>query len=295
MDDNLRIWRSFQIGNLFDLVMLDTRHYDRSITDLYWNTHYVHEVSNDAGRSMMGSRQENWFYSSLEASSARGATWRVIGSQTVFSRINESIAYGNVDPLDYDAWDGYQSNRNRTFQTLYNNKIGNNIMISGDSHLNWVSDLVWLDHEKYDPATGAGSLGVEFAGTAVSSPSPAGQNVSIAKSVGISTALVASNQELQWSEAYYRGYFELYISHAQVQAQYFGMPTIVNRNSGEISLANFTILAGANALKRVNGTVAMGGAVENGYVKGGHTLQTNITNATDTGMYFISNDPVEDI
>ncbi len=104
MDDNLRIWRSFSIGTLLDLIMLDTRQYDRSITDLYWNTHYVHQISDDAGRSMMGSRQENWFYSQLKSSAQRAATWRVIGSQTVFSRINESIAYGNVDPLDYDAW-----------------------------------------------------------------------------------------------------------------------------------------------------------------------------------------------
>lgn len=34
MDDGLRIWRDFQMGSLFDLVMLDTRNYDRSITDL---------------------------------------------------------------------------------------------------------------------------------------------------------------------------------------------------------------------------------------------------------------------
>ena len=104
MDDNLRIWRSFSIGTLLDLIMLDTRQYDRSITDLYWNTDYVHQISNDAGRSMMGSRQENWFFSQLKSSAQRAATWRVVGSQTVFSRINESIAYGNVDPLDYDAW-----------------------------------------------------------------------------------------------------------------------------------------------------------------------------------------------
>lgn len=51
MDDNLRIWRSFSFGSLLDLVMLDTRQYDRSITDLYWNTEYVHQISNDAGRS----------------------------------------------------------------------------------------------------------------------------------------------------------------------------------------------------------------------------------------------------
>lgn len=34
MDDGLRIWRSFKMGDLLDLIMLDTRHYDRSITDL---------------------------------------------------------------------------------------------------------------------------------------------------------------------------------------------------------------------------------------------------------------------
>lgn len=34
MDDGLRVWRSFQMGKLLDFVVLDTRNYDRSITDL---------------------------------------------------------------------------------------------------------------------------------------------------------------------------------------------------------------------------------------------------------------------
>lgn len=34
MDDGLRIWRSFKMGKLMDLVMIDTRQYDRSITHL---------------------------------------------------------------------------------------------------------------------------------------------------------------------------------------------------------------------------------------------------------------------
>ncbi|KAL8718576.1 MAG: hypothetical protein Q9225_004306 [Loekoesia sp. 1 TL-2023] len=291
MDDNLRIWRSFSIGSLLDLVMLDTRQYDRSITDLYWNTHYIHQISNDAGRSMMGSRQENWFFNQLINSAQRGATWRVIGSQTVFSRINESISYGNVDPLDYDAWDGYQANRNRTFQTLYQNNIGNNIVVSGDSHANWVSDLVWLDNHPYNPSSGEGSIGVEFAGAAVSSPSPAGRNISIAAANNASRALIAANRELQWSELYYRGYFELHIGHDSVNASYFGMPTVVNRNPNEISLANFTVLNGANALYR--DPVPGGGVVENGALKGGKTVQTNVTNSTATGLYFISHENVE--
>ena len=292
MDDNLRIWRTFSFGSLFDLIMLDTRQYDRSITDLYWNTHYVHQISNDAGRSMMGPRQENWFYSNLINSKA---IWRVIGSQTVFSRLNESVAYGNVDPLDYDAWDGYQANRNRTFQTLYDYNIKNNVMISGDSHANWVSDLVWLDNHPYDPSTGDGSVGVEFAGTAVSSPSPAGQNITLAAANNASSYLIADNRELQWSELYYRGYFELHINSKEIQANYFGLPTIVNRNADEISLANFTVVAGEDRLSRGANGITGGGVVENGALKGGKRIMANETVNTETGKFFISQDPVEDI
>ncbi|KAJ8606207.1 hypothetical protein MRB53_041149 [Persea americana] len=240
MDDNLRIWRSFQIGSLFDLIMLDTRQYDRSITDLYWNTDYIHSLANDAGRTMMGSRQENWFYNQLVDSSQRGARWRVIGSQTVFSRINESVAYGNVDPLDYDAWDGYQANRNRTFNLLSQHDIGNNIVLSGDSHASWVSDLVWAP----------GSLGVEFAGSAVSSPCPYGQNITQKSANNYSDWLEGANAELHWNDLYYRGYFELHLTYEEVTANYFGLPTIVNRNPYEISLANFTVKSGKNALSR---------------------------------------------
>ena len=131
-----------------------------------------------------------------------------------------------------------------------------------------MSDLVWLDHANYDPATGKGSVGVEFAGTAVSSQSPYGQNLSLAQSVNYSTSLIADNQELQWFEVYYRGYFELRVSKQQVDAEYFGLPTTINRNPHEISLANFTVMSDANALKRV------GGAIFNGAVKFDKTVQT---------------------
>lgn len=82
---------------------------------------------------IQGPRQENWFYSTLINSNKRGAAWRIIGSQIVFSRLNQSAAYGEDTPLNYDSWDGYQANKNRTFNTLYQNGIGNNIMLAGDS------------------------------------------------------------------------------------------------------------------------------------------------------------------
>jgi alkaline phosphatase D len=82
-----------------------------------------------------------------------------------------------------------------------------------------VSDLVWLDEMPYDPATGAGSIGVEFAGTAVSS---SGFKGSVAATNKMSQGLVADNRELQWNEGRYRGYYELHISPAEIVARYYG-------------------------------------------------------------------------
>lgn len=236
----------------------------------------------------MGGPQESWFYKQLSDSAARGAAWRVVGNQIIFSRINESIAYGNANPLDYDAWDGYQASRNRTLSHLYDNKIDNTIFLAGDSHASWVSDLVWLDTHPYDPVTGSGSIGVEFAGSAVSSPCPYGQNISLAFANTASTALVAANRELQWQDIYYRGYFELNIGYDAVHASFFGLPTIATRNGWEISLANFTVLNGANKLSRTSGVVA-GGQVESGSLRGGVVTGGNLTHDTNTGKWFVTN------
>lgn len=49
---------------------------------------------------MMGSRQENWFYRTLSDSKDRGATWRVVGNQLIFSRLYEDEEGG----LSGDNW-----------------------------------------------------------------------------------------------------------------------------------------------------------------------------------------------
>jgi alkaline phosphatase D len=286
MDDNLRIWRNFEFGDLFDLIMLDTRNYDRGITDLYWNTDYIHQISNDASRTLMGPRQEAWFYRSLRESSSRGAKWRVIGNQIIFSRMNESLALGEQNPLNYDQWDGYQANRNRTFANLYDNKINNTIFLAGDSHASWVSDLVWLGAHEYNMSTGAGSVGVEFAGSAVSSPCPAGQNITLDVANLGSAWLTGANRELQWQDLYYRGYYELSIFYDAVNASYFGIPTTKQRNGYEISLANFTVKAEANRLDRGAAGVG-GGKAESGSLKGGKIAGTNLTHDTGTGNWFV--------
>ncbi|KAI0392397.1 alkaline phosphatase-like protein [Xylariaceae sp. FL0594] len=270
LDDNLRVWRSFQMGNLFDFIILDTRNYDRSIPSLDWNDAYIDKIRNDASRTLMGSHQENWFYGELSKSSQRGAAWRVIGNQIVFSRIIQSGG-----SLSGDNWSGYIANRNRTLKHLYDNNIGDNVFLSGDSHQNWVSDLVWVGEKEYNSATGEGAIGVEFAGTAVSST---GIKAAIVPARTQAQHQVDNNLELQWQDGYYRGYIFLSIKPESIEARYYGSPSVASRNPWDLPLANFTVVKGDNRLARPVG----GGSVEAGALRGGTTKPTNLTLNTDS-------------
>ena len=96
--------------------------------------------------------------------------------------------------------------------------------------------------------------------------------------------LVSANRELQWQEAYYRGYYELRVTPSNVTAQYFGIPSLVQRLPYEVSLANFTVQKDANHLQRP----VAGGVVAAGMLKMGRTVQTNVSNDTSVpgGRYF---------
>lgn len=281
------IWRSFKIGKLADIILLDTRNYDRSITDLYWNKHYIEQIHDDTGRSLMGSRQENWFYGELKRSSSREATWRVVGSQVVFTHLDLPGALtGTADgTMNLDSWDGYTANRNRTLKTMYDNNIANNIFIAGDVHTSWVSDLAWQgnDEHPYDSDTGKGAVGVEFVGSAISSPSILGATVNLTSANQASQLFTSAprNRELQWNELFYRGYFELQLTPTEASAEYFGTPDLHTQNGLEISLANFTVAAGANSLSRP----VASGRVASGSLKGGNSRVASDVFDTYRGQY----------
>jgi alkaline phosphatase D len=60
-----------------------------------------------------------------------------------------------------------------------------------------------------------------------------------------------------------------------------GVPTVSERLPYELSMANFTVVAGANCLSRPVG----GGKVESGYLQRGEVVSTNLTVDTVTGEW----------
>jgi alkaline phosphatase D len=169
----------------------------------------------------------------------------------------------------------------------YDHNIGNNIMLAGDSHANWVSDLVWIGEKDYNPETGEGALGAEFGGTAVSSTGPCDEDAPREKCNWLARRTARDNPELQWNEGWYRGYFELHITPERLNAYYFGTPSLQTRNGYEVSLANFTVESGANRLSRP----VAGGSVEDGALQRGQgkIKMSNLTLDTNTGEYFVHN------
>lgn len=248
--DSLRIWRKFRYGKLADIFMLDTRNFDRDITDIYWNTASIAAMSNDTGRSLMGGKQERWLYSNMIQSEQRGTIWKVLGQQIVTNWLN----YGQTTFMyNEDSWQGYLANRRRLFNTITENKIDNTVILSGDSHANWVYDTVpddRLNTTAYNPATGEGAIGVEFAGTAVSSPSSYGANLTADKYTANAKKLVSINKSLQWAEGAHRGYFEIEFTKSDCYAQFYGYVNNTLPNSEELLVAQFHVKAGANKLSR---------------------------------------------
>ncbi|KAF9532238.1 PhoD-like phosphatase-domain-containing protein [Crepidotus variabilis] len=268
--DKLRIWRNFKIGKLLDLTMLDTRQYDRDVTDYLTNSQVVDSVADFDDRSIMGAAQEKWLLNTLSESKSRGAIWRIIGQQVIFSQLeqNGERKFGShgVD----DAWDGYRANRARVLDHLYDNKISNTVILAGDSHANWVSDLSHPNDTKtYNPQTGMGAIGVEFAGTAVTSGSSFGSGILPDKADNISRVLVGTNPDLQWSEGSFRGFFTLTVDASYLNATYYAMRNITYANLDGFISAQFIVKAGENKLRRpVAGGVVKAGVLKSQVVAG---------------------------
>jgi alkaline phosphatase D len=217
-----RIYRAFRFGNLATLVMLDTRVVGRDEQTAREDTTIIESAS----RQLLGAEQEQWLAEQIVTSSRDSATWTLLGQQVMFApQTLPGVRAGNVD-----SWDGYRASRARVFDMVERAKIRNLAVLTGDVHSSWAYDLPRRPFDGYDKATGKGSLGVEFAGTSVTSPSNLGRGPEGPKQLADA---MAARPHLHYVDGRYRGYFIVDLTRDRLQADYYAVATIEERSTKE--------------------------------------------------------------
>jgi alkaline phosphatase D len=245
--DRTRLYRSFAVGRLLAVHMLDTRHAGRDqaldYAD-YTNASGVLDTSrlltdlSATERTLLGAEQKAWLDAELSASSAK---YHVLAQQVVMApmwlpapivtqRIGLAAYFALVQkartrptslsaaerallaepsvPYNVDAWDGYRAERDALLARA--SELGLNLVVlSGDSHNAWASDL----------RDGSGAaVGVEFAAPSVSSRG-------LEERLSETPTVVAAGAKqaiptLRYAQTSQRGYVVVRFRDSEVEATY---------------------------------------------------------------------------
>ncbi len=255
-----RIYRRLSYGPLAELTMLDTRLEGRdqqlsSKTDAVAGTVEVDTTRwLDPDRTLLGPAQREWLLDGLAASTAQ---WKVIGNQVMMTQLafNPFAAGANAPFTNLDAWDGYPAERERVLTAIRDGAIDDVVVTTGDIHTTWASDLPVQPFGGYDPASGAGSVAVEFVTPSVTAanlnenlglpPEAVPEDVPTASELG----LAAAYPQLKTVELDEHGYFVLDLTPARAQADWFYVNDIRRPDSDERFSRSFFTAAGENHLQ----------------------------------------------
>ena len=264
-------WSSYEIGDLATIFRVETR-----ITGRNEQLSFADVARQSGGdlpaafaafrdgpwsspeRSLMGAEQEAWLTQALRRSVADGKSWQVLSQQIVMGRINfplsvaEQVISGGSEearrrvgvlaaaaqaglPLNMDAWDGYPAARDRLL-TAALDANANLVVLSGDSHNGWASDLQMDGH----------AAGVEMAGQSVSSPGFEAALPGMDPAT-VSRALVEASPELKWADTSQRGYLTVTLTPDEARSDWHLLETIRDRSTALAGTTTHRARHGANA------------------------------------------------
>jgi alkaline phosphatase D len=242
-----QIYRHFRYGNLAEIDMLDTRLFGRDKqaagpTDT--------ATINDPNRQLLGVEQENWLFNRLYQSQSQGVHWRVLGQQVMMAQLSASRG---ASVLNVDQWDGYAPARERLFRHIADTNVENVVVLTGDIHSSWGSDLTSnpFDAAQYDPATGRGSVGVELVTPGVTSPGIEDPAAAAQQAAGLRFL----SPHMKFIELNKRGYVVIDINRDRMQSEWWHVPTIRERTDVQALAASLTTASGANHLVPATSTL----------------------------------------
>ncbi len=230
------IYRSFAMGDLADLVMLDTRLIGR---DQQVGRNDVARLD-DPARGILGAAQEAWLGDQLREAVRANSRWQILGQQVMFAPQSVAGAVaGNPD-----SWDGYRAARSRVCDMVEQLQVPNLVVLTGDVHSSWAYDVPRRTDQGYDPASGRGSLGVEIVCPAVSSPTPFPGPDAEARTAAIMTA----RPHLKFLDGVSRGYVVMDITRDRLQADWWLLNSVKERNAEQHFAKGLVCEAGSRHL-----------------------------------------------
>ncbi len=244
-DLDRKIFRRFRFGDLADLIMLDTRLYGR---DRQAASPADVATINDPARQLLGAEQEAWFLDRMARSQSDAIRWRIVGQQVMMAQL--SLDFGQ-SIANADQWDGYKPARDRVYEALRTSRIDNVVVLTGDIHSSWGSDLTPNPFDgSYNPATGSGALGVEFVAPGITSPflfpdTPEGA----AQAAGAAQQIRAISPHMKFVELFRRGYLLLDVDRTRVQGEWYFPQTIKARSLAEDFGGAMFSMAGISSLQ----------------------------------------------
>jgi alkaline phosphatase D len=240
--DPLKIYRSFDFGNLASLHMLDARVIGRDAP--ISRDAYLAGAASDPNRQMLGAEQEAWLAARLQASSA---TWQVLGQQVLMGRMQIPLTvYDNFSEASMNEflqaqdtpeaartdsqrallaqprigyylgnWDAFAAAREKVLAAA--RALDKNLVVlSGDSHNAWASDL--------KDASG-NSVGVEFGVPSVTSTGLEIDHHNV-DATFLANAFVRMIPDLKYAETSHRGYLILTLTPAAATADWVFVNTV---------------------------------------------------------------------
>ena len=227
---NLDLYRRVRWGRLANLHMLDTRQYrsDQACGDGYKDC----PDAADPSRSLPGLEQEQWLLDGFRASEAR---WDLLGQQVFFGkRDNDPTAATTVS---MDAWDGYPASRQRITQGWVDAGVRNPVVLTGDVHAHWASDL-YLDYANPEKPVGSELVTSSITSGGNGYDSASGRH-----------PWAEWNPHLRfWTNL--RGYVSTTITPTELTARYRCVPVVTAPNAEAFTRAEFVIDDGVRGLRQ---------------------------------------------
>ena len=245
-----RLYRRFRLGDLADLILLDSRTYrDRQAGP---------PETERRDRTLLGRAQLEWYADRLMRSRA---AWRLVANQVMVSQVESDLLPDEVeDPLaeisvigghhtvSPDHWDGYPGERERILRAIRDLGVDDVAFVAGDVHSAWACDVKFDAHDPEDHSVAAELVTTSATSENLDDHTGWGYRT---RSPEIERQVVEENPHIHWCELDSHGYLLVDVTPDRVQGDWYFVDTILRPSDGVRFAESYAIPRGARRLHRV--------------------------------------------